>query len=109
VKFLLDTQLPKALAQRLRESGSECQHVLELGLAQSPDNTLWNYAREQDAVIVTKDEDFAEWVQAGRSGPQVVWLRVGNCTNAELLHWLLPLWPQILQALTQGERLIEVV
>ena len=30
------------------------------------------------AVIVTKDEDCANWVMAGRSGPQAFWLRTGN-------------------------------
>lgn len=84
------------------------EHVLELALAQSPDGDLWQYAIKHAAVIVTKDEDFAEWVLTGRSGPFVVWLRIGNCTNAELIEWLLPLWPQVVEALQRGDRLIEV-
>jgi len=38
----------------------------------------------------------------------VVWLRIGNCTNADLMGWLLPLWPQVIRALDHGDRLIEV-
>lgn len=108
MRFLIDTQLPKALSRRLREAGYDVEHVQELDMEQSPDNDLWLYAIEHQSVVVTKDEDFAEWVSAERPGPAVVWLRIGNCTNAELQEWLLPLWPQIVEALERGDRLIEV-
>jgi hypothetical protein len=39
----------------------------------------------------------------------VVWLRVGNCTNAELVDWLLPVWPDVVNAMESGERLVEVL
>jgi len=109
MRFLIDTQLPKILAQRLREEGEEAEHVLDLAMAQSQDGVLWQHAITHGAVIVTKDEDFSEWVLTGRAGPSVVWLRVGNCTNVELLAWLLPLWPEIVRDLEGGERLVEVV
>ncbi|MEI6070642.1 MAG: DUF5615 family PIN-like protein [Verrucomicrobiae bacterium] len=109
MKFLIDTQLPKILAQRLRDQGEEAEHVLDLAMEQSQDDVLWQYATTHGAVIVTKDEDFSEWVLTGRDGPSVVWLRVGNCTNVELLEWLLPVWTQIVRDLEVGERLVEVV
>jgi len=108
VKFVVDTQLPRILSTRLREAGYDSEHVLEVALAQSPDNDIWIYASKNGAAIVTKDEDFAEWVHSGREGPPVVWLRVGNCTNAELLAALLPAWPQVIAALEAGDRLIEI-
>lgn len=109
MRFLIDTQLPKVLARRLEEAGHQAVHVLELSMAQCPDNDLWRYAEEHDTVIVTKDEDFAEWVLAGRLGSPVVWLRIGNCTNAELMAWLLPQWSHVTEALERGERLVEIV
>ena len=59
-------------------------------------------------MIVTKDEDFAEWVLRGRRGPSVVWLRVGNTSGSALLAWFEPLLPTIVKKLDEGERLIEV-
>lgn len=109
MRFLIDTQLPKLLANHLCAHGEQALHVLELTMADSPDNLLWQYAIENTAVIITKDEDFAEWILAGRPGPQVVWLRVGNCTNTELLNWLMPCWPHIVDHLRSGERLVEVI
>lgn len=108
MRFLIDTQLPKVLARKLQDLGHEVEHVLELSMGQSSDSDLWQYAVQHQAVIVTKDEDFAEWVLTGREGPAVVWLRFGNCSNVELLEALLPLWPQVVIALGEGERLVEV-
>jgi predicted nuclease of predicted toxin-antitoxin system len=108
VRFLVDTQLPAAVTRFLQDQGHQAEHVFDLGLGQSKDNVLWEHAEKNQAVIVTKDEDFADWIARGRPGPSVVWLRIGNCTNTSLLIWLASLWPQILVRLNQGERLVEV-
>ncbi len=108
MRLVIDTQLPRALARHFEREGHQAEHVLDLNLAQSPDNDVWRYALENGCVIVSKDEDFAEWILAGRSGPKVVWLRIGNCTNAELVAWLFPVWPEVVRALESGEQLVEI-
>ena len=108
MRFLVDNQLPSVLANWLRERGYGAEHVLAVGLAQGKDTPVWRHAQAQGAVLISKDEDFAEWVRRGRPGPQVVWLRIGNSTKRELFAWLEPLWPAILRQLQQGDRLIEV-
>jgi predicted nuclease of predicted toxin-antitoxin system len=108
VRFLVDTQLPKALAHWLRAHGHQAEHVLEIGLAQGKDTPIWHHAQTQNAVVMTKDEDFAEWVRRGRPGPAVVWLRIGNCSNRSLRTWLEPLLPIIVRQLEGGDRLLEI-
>lgn len=108
MRFLIDTQLPAALAGWLRDRGHQAEHVLDVALAQGKDRQIWDYAGQHKAVIVTKDEDFAEWVRRGRPGPSVVWLRIGNSSKRVLLTWFGPLVPVIVQKLEQGDRLIEV-
>lgn len=109
MRFLVDSQLPQLLAKRLCEAGYESRHVLEIALSQSPDNDIWRHAVAEGMVIVTKDEDFAEWVIAGRTGPAIVWLRIGNCTNPELISSLIPAWPHVVESLRAGDRLIEII
>ena len=109
MRFVVDTQLPNALAGWLRACGHEAEHVLEIGLAQAKDSTIWEHAQTHAATVVTKDGDFAEWVSRGRPGPAVVWLRIGNSSTSALLAWLEPLLPTIVKQLRQGERLIEVL
>jgi predicted nuclease of predicted toxin-antitoxin system len=108
VKFLVDAQLPPALARWLREAGHDAQAVREVGLREAHDNDIWRQASATGAILVTKDEDFASRAQQDASGPVVLWLRVGNTSNRALRAWFLPQLPQILALIQQGVRLVEV-
>jgi len=44
VKFLVDSQLPTALARFLSSLGNETWHVADVGLGTAPDSVLWNFA-----------------------------------------------------------------
>jgi hypothetical protein len=41
MKFLVDNQLPLALARFLSANGIESQHVLDIGLDAASDQTIW--------------------------------------------------------------------
>jgi predicted nuclease of predicted toxin-antitoxin system len=62
-----------------------------------------------DAVILTKDEDFAARSAQATLAPIIVWLRVGNATNRALFTWLEPRLPGIVRFIEQGSRLVEVL
>ena len=108
MRFIVDAQLPPALAKWLMEAGHEAWHVEEIGLRDAEDPPIWRYALENKAIILSKDEDFASRVRQSQSGPVVVWLRIGNCSNRALREWFAPLLPAILDEIEQGNRIIEV-
>ena len=108
MRFLIDAQLPPAIARLLRERGYEADHVTEVGLGDAPDRDLWRHALENNAVIVTKDEDFANMVAKGGDAPTVVWLRMGNSRRAALLAWFEPMIDPITAMVQHGDRLIEL-
>lgn len=58
MRFLVDAQLPPALARRIEAMGHAAEHVADCGLATAPDPHVRQYAAATGAVIVTKDEDF---------------------------------------------------
>jgi predicted nuclease of predicted toxin-antitoxin system len=89
-------------------SGTWAWHVEEIGLRDSEDPSIWRYALENKAILLSKDEDFAVRVQQSQSGPVVVWLRIGNCSNSALRVWFVPLLPAILEEIERGNRIIEV-
>lgn len=60
MRFLIDAQLPPALARWLAAQGHEAEHVADRGMQAAPDAAVWDFARQHHAVIVTKDEDFAQ-------------------------------------------------
>ena len=97
MKFVVDAQLPPALARWLRETGHEALPVREIGLREATDETICAHALRTGAVVLTKDEDFALLARSSGTAPVVVWLRVGNCSNAELRAWLEPRLPGIMQ------------
>ncbi|MEA3148593.1 MAG: hypothetical protein QOI53_4248 [Verrucomicrobiota bacterium] len=108
MKFIVGAQLPPALARLLRESGCDASAVREIGLREANDAEIWRYAVQQQAAIITKDEDFAERCLYSRDQPVIVWLRIGNTSNQALLRWFVPLWPKIMRRIELGDRLIEV-
>jgi predicted nuclease of predicted toxin-antitoxin system len=108
VKFIVDAQLPPALVQLLRENACEAVAVREIGLRDATDAEIWRYAVQERAVIVTKDEDFAERCLYSRDSPVIVWLRIGNTSNQALKRWFVPLLPYIMRRIELGDRLIEV-
>jgi predicted nuclease of predicted toxin-antitoxin system len=109
MRFLVDAQLPPALARFLASQGHEAEHLLDIGMERSGDKTIWEYAIRVGAAIVTKDEDFANRIAIQPAGPPIVWIRVGNTTKQALLQWFEPLLPSVAAALDSGEKLIEMV
>ncbi len=108
MKFLIDNQLPEALARHLRTNGLDAAHVLACGLDEADDATVWRFAEEEQRVIVSKDEDFFHLASHPQAAVQVVWVRLGNCRKATLLATFDALLPRILEALAAGSRVVEV-
>ena len=73
-----------------------------------PIRRFWHLAINSNLVLVTKDEDFAEWSRLRQPAPPVLWLRIGNLKKAELRAKLAPLLPELVERLGAGETLIEV-
>lgn len=109
MQFVVDAQLPPALARWLTQAGHPSEHVADCGMSSVPDMVIWEYAARMGAVILTKDHDFADIRTLSEADvPRVVWLRIGNSRRATLLHWFIPLLPEILAALEGGARIVEV-
>ena len=54
-----------------------------------------------------KDSDFA-LIKSRLSGPQILWLRVGNVTKATLSAKLDSVWEELINELISGGAIIEV-
>ena len=76
--------MPHKLARRLADLFPDSAHVQEVGLKEAEDPAVWEYARQQSFMIVSKDADFHQRSVVFGFPPKVVWLRLGNCTTAEV-------------------------
>ncbi len=107
MRFLVDAQLPPALARRLTEFGHTAEHVFDIGMHEAKDRMIWKKALEMGAVIISKDEDFMQLALAS-SGPAIVLLRFGNLSRVALLDRIGETISQIVKAIEAGERVVEV-
>ena len=108
MNFLVDAQLPPALARWIVSQGQPATHVFDIGLQSADDPVIWERARIETTVIISKDEDFVDHWLLSAEPVQLIWIRKGNCSNRALLAWLEPLWPNAVKRLEQGEKLIEL-
>ena len=108
LRILIDAQLPPGLTEKLGQTGLDAIRVRHIGLGAASDASIWSHARTSADVLITKDIDFVQLCRSDPSGPAVVWVRLGNVTNAALWRALEPALPEIVAALETGERIIEV-
>jgi predicted nuclease of predicted toxin-antitoxin system len=108
VKFLVDAQLPLALADWLRKMGYAAEHVRNIALHDADDATIREYACGTDAILITKDRDFASVDGGQRAALRVIWVRTGNVSNRVMFQRLEAGWPQVVAHLRNGAQLIEL-
>jgi predicted nuclease of predicted toxin-antitoxin system len=81
-------------------------HVSILGKSPS-DTQIWEYAKQNDLAIVTKDADFSDRFMVDSSPPRVIHLRFGNMKKRVFHAFLASVWPKI-EALMVDYKLINV-
>ncbi|MEJ7872463.1 MAG: DUF5615 family PIN-like protein [Rubrobacteraceae bacterium] len=107
--FWIDAQLSPYLARWLSSGFDvEARPIRELGLRDAKDREIFLAAREAGAVVLTKDRDFVLLLEQLGPPPQVVWLTVGNTSNARLKEVLSRGFPAVQSLLLRGEPLVEV-
>jgi predicted nuclease of predicted toxin-antitoxin system len=84
VKLLFDQNLSPSLVNRLADSYPGANHVSLVGLDRATDEEVWQFARDNSFTLVSKDADFSDLSLVRGSPPKVVWLRIGNCTTAQV-------------------------
>lgn len=77
-------------------------------LGSSPTDTqVWDYARREELIIVTKDADFSGRIILHTPPPWVVHLRFGNLRRREFHALLARVWPQV-ETLLKTHKLVNV-
>ena len=109
MKLLLDENLSRRLVPFLLHDYPGSSHVCLLGLESASDVQVWNTAKSQGFVIVTRDADFEELSLVWGQPPKVIWLKISNQTRAMTLKVLLDNQKMIESALIDlGQACVEV-
>ena len=80
----------------------------DLGQRDSGDEEIFLPAREEQAVVMTKDADFVTLLERHGPPPQIIWVTCGNTSNAHLRKMLTDLLGEAIRLLEGGEPLVEI-
>ena len=80
----------------------------DLGLRDAKDREIFLAAREAGAVVLTKDSDFVLLLEQLGAPPQILWLTIGNTSNAHLKEVLSKSFVSVRELLLKGEPLVEI-
>ena len=81
----LDAQLPPQLAVWLRHVWHiDAKALRELGLRDAGDREIFDAARANNVILLSKDADFVELVSRLGAPPKLIWLTCGNVSNGAL-------------------------
>lgn len=109
MRLLLDENLSRRLVPFLQHDYPGSSQVVLLGLESASDAEVWQAAKDQGFVIVTRDADFEELSLVWGQPPKVIWLKTRNQPRATTLKILLENRLMIEEALlNHGQACVEV-
>ena len=88
MKLLFDQNISFRLIDKISEDFPEAKQVKQLGLENSDDREIWEYAEKNGFAIVTYDADFYDLATFLGHPPKIIWLRTGNRTTSQLAEIL---------------------
>jgi predicted nuclease of predicted toxin-antitoxin system len=95
MKLLFDQNISYKIVKRLQENFPQCAHVSQLGLENSKDISIWNYAKENDFCIVTFDYDFIDFSILKGAPPKIIIIKNGNTKTDDLFELIVSFQKQI--------------
>ncbi|WP_198805765.1 DUF5615 family PIN-like protein [Leptolyngbya sp. BL0902] len=88
MKLLLDENLSDRIIYRIADLYPNSAYVKTLGLINTDDAIIWEYAKTNDFAIISKDSDFHQRSLLYGHPPKFVYLRIGNCSTSKIIKIL---------------------
>lgn len=88
MKLLLDENLSDRIVAQILDLFADSAHVKVHGFMHSDDDVIWEFARQQGYVIVSKDADFHQRSLVYGHPPKFIYHRVGNCPTWQIVELL---------------------
>ncbi len=84
MKLLFDENLSPTLSRRLADIFPDSFHVRDVAMMATDDTLVWDYAKANELIIVSKDADMHDLSLVLGNPPKVIWLRLGNCSTRQV-------------------------
>ncbi|KAB8319681.1 hypothetical protein SD81_012735 [Tolypothrix campylonemoides VB511288] len=94
----VDAHLSPAIATWIFSTfGITALPLRDIGLRDAEDPEIFEAAKAQGVILMTKDSDFVDLVDRLGAPPQIIWLTCGNTSNARLQEILSATLPAALE------------
>lgn len=103
VKYLIDVNLPYYFSLW---NSKQFIHQNDIN-DQSSDEEIWQYAKNNNLTIITKDVDFSNKILLHEPPPKVIHIRFGNMKMNEFFATMNKLWKDTLE-INQTHKLVNV-
>lgn len=84
MKLLFDENLSPKLVSLLSDIFPDSVHVRDIGLKAADDSVVWEYAKTNNLIIVSKDSDMHQRSFVFGYPPKVIWVGLGNCSTGDV-------------------------
>lgn len=109
MRIWVDAHVSPAIATWISSTfGLAALALRDIGLRDAEDPEIFEAAKAQGVIFITKDSDFVDLVDRLGSPPQIIWLTCGSTSNARLQEILSATLPEALELLRSGEVLVEI-
>jgi predicted nuclease of predicted toxin-antitoxin system len=88
MKLLLDENLSDRIVDKIIDLYPDSQHVKTLGLINTDDAIIWEFAKMNNFVIISKDSDFHQRSLLYGHPPKFIYLRIGNSPTSKIVQIL---------------------
>ena len=97
MKLLLDENLSDRIINKIIDLYPDAAHVKTLALINTDDALIWEYAKANSFVIVSKDSDFHQRSLLYGHPPKFIFLRIGNGPTSKIVQILTDNFVTIIQ------------
>jgi predicted nuclease of predicted toxin-antitoxin system len=102
--IILDSHLPPSMAPWIIETYNiDCFSATYLNLRHAADLDLFQFARTNNAIFITKDDDFLELNSRFGSPPKIIWLTCGNTSKKRLKEIFISYFHQAIELLNSSD------
>ena len=110
MRIWIDAQLSPALAAWINRTYKDikAESVRAVGLRDALDLEIFEQAKKQDVVLMSKDNDFIKLIEQNGPPPKLIWITCGNTSNAGMREILSQSLLKAKELLESGETVVEI-
>ena len=110
MKILIDAQLSPALGAWINKTFPiiEAYSARSVGLRDSTDVEIYDFAKSAKDIIMSKDSDFIQLIRDKGSPPYLLWITCGNTSNRAMKRILSKTLGKAISLIEKGEQIVEI-